>query len=682
MTNHLTSLRIGERLESIEIVLSPWQSIFTTPSVLSTPLNFSNVHTEAREAAPFISRPSIDSSCHSLASLNFDNTSPADSSDANLGAPSLLRKRGQSLENSLSPPACLASTFEMGPTFRPETYTNPDIVPTVFGYNYCEVEGTQYTRLNQCAIFFRSQVPRTWKRLTVSITSSVESIHWDIGRVRSSNEVEKASDPLPIYLATLLETFLLRSQQEFEQDSHLGIFLGNQSDLETRGQAPKVPIKIMKPHFQAESYLQQITRALRYWDCPRYSERELIEQPLSRQLPNNEFVANLRSRWVFELRFGSDKSQIDSHLYTLQVLQCLRGVAGIAPFLGLVLGNDNSTVSGFLCELPAKGALSNVLSNAKKSGQPITWDQCAKWCRQIIQAVAEVHSKGFVVGSLAELEYVVAIDADDNAVLYRHFRNSFRYNGVEPAILPPEYCRSTSTIGPITALPHTDIYQLGLLLWRIAADEMLLPCPGFCRYAGCTTKADTICAEPHVDPAQLPSPGEDIPQYLRDIIAACRAESPDERLPAWKLLEMFPPMAEDKGEKSKGVGEGGILHLSNYQDISVEGGTVEEHTSQQRSQQPGPRSGCTPTHSPRLEEYVLAYENVIACDFCKARTTPWYFHCSVCHSGDYDICPRCFFQGAHCLEHDHYSLEYSEGNTKARYHTSVKETGQRDVLIV
>ncbi|KAH6962369.1 hypothetical protein BKA56DRAFT_597602 [Ilyonectria sp. MPI-CAGE-AT-0026] len=61
---------------------------------------------------------------------------------------------------------------------------------------------------------------------------------------------------------------------------------------------------------------------------------------------------------------------------------------------------------------------------------------------------------------------------------------------------------------------------------------------------------NTFCTEPHADPIQLP-PLPGIPQYLKDVICACRVEKPHQRSAAWELLEMFPLEAEIYGVPSK-----------------------------------------------------------------------------------------------------------------------------------
>ncbi|MCJ1383577.1 hypothetical protein MMC17_006691 [Xylographa soralifera] len=398
-----------------------------------------------------------------------------------------------------------------------------------------------------------------------------------------------------------------------------------------------------------KTYLKQITERIYHLNCPQYSERELVQRPWG----SNRFIAFLQSRWVIECRFGPSKFQIDSDLYTLHVLHSLKGKPGISPFVGIVLdgeNGENDIIKGFLYELPAKGPIFGIIVRANKSGEPVTFERREKWCRQIIQGVAEVHSKGFVVGSLGEAKKSrIGIDGNDNAVLYDLFQRTFRYDRSRIALLPPEHNRSAFTKDLITALPQTDIYHLGLMLWRIVFNRESCGSSGFCEIAGCTLNTDTVCTEPHADPIQLPFPEEQVPQYLRDVIAACRAEDPNKRLPAWKLLKMFPLTAEISQSQTEAIEEPNIPSMGNLNYLT------------------------------RLEEFQEIYEKRTSCDRCGQRTTQHYFHCDTCNAGDYDLCPSCVSQGAHCFEHEHHLAEFVEGNDEERYYASAKEYG-RDIV--
>ncbi|KAK9238329.1 hypothetical protein V1525DRAFT_425495 [Lipomyces kononenkoae] len=48
-------------------------------------------------------------------------------------------------------------------------------------------------------------------------------------------------------------------------------------------------------------------------------------------------------------------------------------------------------------------------------------------------------------------------------------------------------------------------------------------------------------------------------------------------------------------------------------------------------------------------------EYTIRCDICNRDiTTPTYYHCNDCQSGDFDICSSCIKEGRHCLDDSHH----------------------------
>lgn len=245
-------------------------------------------------------------------------------------------------------------------------------------------------------------------------------------------------------------------------------------------------------------------------------------------------------------------------------------------------------------------------------------------------------------------------------------------------MLPPEYRQSASDEGFIPAFPSTDIYQMGLLIWRISRNDFSGFASQFCKMAGSTTKADTACTEPHADSVQLLPPGEDTPHYLRQIIIACRAENPDERPAAWELLEMFPPTVEDNTNPTRSASDAEINHPSVHQSLVTGEGTIEYHASPQKPSRPRPPTACTSNNLARLEECLEKYDLSVGCDICGKRTGQHYFSCKICALADSDICPGCFSRGGHCFDPRHLLREYSE-NDEEVLHTSVDMvTGRRE----
>lgn len=81
-----------------------------------------------------------------------------------------------------------------------------------------------------------------------------------------------------------------------------------------------------------------------------------------------------------------------------------------------------------------------------------------------------MHSQRKVVGSLGQdADCAFAVDANDNAVLYNKFGKFFKNERLEEGKVPPEYRHSYPVGASIKAVPQTDIFQLGLQLWQVAA---------------------------------------------------------------------------------------------------------------------------------------------------------------------------------------------------------------------
>lgn len=79
-----------------------------------------------------------------------------------------------------------------------------------------------------------------------------------------------------------------------------------------------------------------------------------------------------------------------------------------------------------MCELPSKEPLFEIMVRDDKAGEAIDLRR-EKWCRQLVQGVAEVNSKLFMVGLLCTtIRNRVGIGSNDDAVLYDCFRKRFR----------------------------------------------------------------------------------------------------------------------------------------------------------------------------------------------------------------------------------------------------------------
>lgn len=152
-----------------------------------------------------------------------------------------------------------------------------------------------------------------------------------------------------------------------------------------------------------------------------------------------------------------------------------------------------------------------------------------------------------------------------------------------------------------------------------------------------------------MDPVALPRLPESIPSYYRGIIDLCRAVDPNNRPPAWRLLDMFPP---------------------------------QDGTNFKTPPQP---------EIPKPEEFDISslkdsFDVVVDCDFCHKPViyggrNMTYFHCNIGREGDFDLCRPCFDGGLHRFGRDHLLVEAEKTRTTIvtiKYYSSVGESGKRD----
>ena len=548
----------------------------------------------------------------------------------------------------------------------PGSYTVKNGFPTLIDYDAREVESTAYMRVKHCSLIYL-KAGRYWVRLTVSITTSIESAYWDTDRTKCTRNV-KAQSGLSGLLVSRLETFL-KACSRINQDSHLSVFLGGSSSQIKNQENCDLQATFVKPSFDAKAYLREITLMIRHWDCRVLHTRTIGYRPWD--VERLYFGAYLDSRRVFAHRFGSDRSRIDANLYHLQVLHLLQGIFGVSPVLGILI-DDEEIATAFLCELPFKGRLSHFMTDVDRFGQSVTLERRMKWCKQVVQVVAEAQNKGLVIGTLHNTpDPPFGIDNDDNVMLFRLISRYFAFAPHQGGTLPPELSHLASTSCLIPAYPGSDIYHLGQLLWRIAIKKVLPTRSYFCRIAGCHMKYD-VCTEPHADPIQLPLNKEQFPRYLIDIVDACRLEDPEKRPSALELLGMFPSF-QDREESE--------VCTTAVPTFAI-GGTCQDEEARFDEPERPQRSDAIPTrYIERVEDLEERYVLSLAgCDICGDLTAQLSFHCNTCSSGDYDLCPRCFSEGRHCLNQDHYLLEEGNGRSKSGYHSSVKQDGQRVVV--
>ena len=364
--------------------------------------------------------------------------------------------------------------------------------------------------------------------------------------------------------------------------------------------------------------------------------------------PPYRFVSCLDGRLVYEVRLLSP----DPHpewVYNIQVLHCLKGVSGFAQLVGIVVDASRRYLKSYLIKFPrAHWKLEQVAQD-----HPIPWVRREKWAKQLIQAISDIHSRGLVVGDFSGSSSPVLIEDLDCIQLWK-FKKTFRPSSRMCCLYPPEFLllrEAHSSLreaeSPVLT-SKTDIFRLGFLLWLLAQNVPLSHTNLVCIKKGCNPYGEFGSMESHVEATALPDLPESIPQYYKTIVKECRAESPEDRPPAWGLLERFPSMHEPQPTPSAS---------STFESVSADS------------------DFCS------LGRGLLGMSR---CDECGITDIKGhFFHCNVCAAGDFDICPRCYDRGLHCHDKGHLLMELKNDRVSAgsqKFHSSPQASGGRKIF--
>ena len=192
-------------------------------------------------------------------------------------------------------------------------------------------------------------------------------------------------------------------------------------------------------------------------------------------------------------------------------------------------------MKSFLQELPALGTIRSILAHAELRGDRIPWSVRATWASQIITAVAEIHSKGFVVG-LLHINFA-GVRSDGRAVLalrkrgYRHSINRGKEIAPESRTVP------THNPQPRELDFGSDIFMLGMLLWQLAEHRSNIA-EYLCLRNAYTSVPRHSCKAEHVNQVDLPPCiDKEVPEAFNLVINLCRQADPEKRPPARTLLQ-------------------------------------------------------------------------------------------------------------------------------------------------
>lgn len=486
---------------------------------------------------------------------------------------------------------------------------------------------------------------RQWCRLSISIKFHRFSIYWHATKASQYEYNARETTPLvghaslPNSLSTKIK--LLLQTEDLAENGELQFALT--ADNSTYEQNYKSnPFS----SFTTAGYSSTGLNILGFLDdlgCPRFCENEVTQVELLD--PPRSFVSCIGGTLVYEIKFVNSGPSCEL-LYTIRVLHCMDGRFGFAKLVGVVVDKIGKRLKSYLIEFPkAQRSLLRALGDPS-----IQWGHRERWAKQLVEGICQLHSKGFVAGTLCSGRSPVVLD-DSNTLKFWYLKSKFHVG--RPGTndyYPPEFqhleklSRTISEDECPALTSKTDIFHLGLLLWLLAENSSHMNTRPWCIRERCNVGADLCCDKSHSHSIVLPELPKSVPTYYREIVNACRAHDPNARPAARRLLECFPPLGESELIKHK-------TPDPESTDLTVVGGSLI---------------------------------GTVNCDKCRSRYLRLpFFHCNTCETGDFDLCRACYAKGIHCYDDAHLLVEMRKVAgliVPGTYHSCVKSLGERDII--
>ncbi|KAL8708939.1 MAG: hypothetical protein Q9220_006271 [cf. Caloplaca sp. 1 TL-2023] len=226
---------------------------------------------------------------------------------------------------------------------------------------------------------------------------------------------------------------------------------------------------------EAESnHEEYMLREIGHLGCPQYLESEVIVHRLIRYCT---FLVQVEGQLYIERQLpcsasterGDDAVQdFYSHLRTAFAL---RDCDKVVKFVGVVLSDTRKHLKGYLQEYPARGTLMSIVVSVQLYGHQIPWNVREYWVKQLVTAVAEVHSRGHVLGGLnlqsisVRLDGSIVLSLRTNGSFYRHdLTQQGKLDLARTSKLASSYFSGRRSLDF-----STDIFQLD---WRLVIDPI------------------------------------------------------------------------------------------------------------------------------------------------------------------------------------------------------------------
>ena len=504
--------------------------------------------------------------------------------------------------------------LETSPSFYPDQYnmTFPDRMISISAI----LPLPSHPRTQRYFVTFQEKA-RKWQR--VIVVATFENFRDPLAMIQVSAiaNLRLGSRAIPERLETPLQK-LIREIENFGSVTNVFVNLREENDRiaadMTRVQRAE---NVLERHMSNEN---KILQDIEHLGCPQFVESQVIFRA---QLSCYRYKVWIGDRDFTECKvpFASAGLQgdnlFDDFADEVKRLTSLRGCRGIVQFLGVILDDSRRHIKGYLYEAPTFPTLRSIISLAKNQSKPIPWAVRELWIGQIVAAMSNVHARGLVIGALNINR--ISIRADGSVVLdlseYAH-----RNLSTQRDYLPPELWRMNFDICRIprsTPLNfQTDVFQLGILIWLIA-EHQPHTWGYYCTRAACTNVPRYQCTASHKEPTELPPCSVGIPSYINDLITVSRLPNPKDRPSASWLSTLFPPV-----------------------DVESQKSVQDKYMKD------------------AIRDYSSLF-NVLDswCNECGVLTTDAHYHCYICDSDDFDLCPTCYTQGIRCWDLQHHMVK-------------------------
>ena len=339
--------------------------------------------------------------------------------------------------------------------------------------------------------------------------------------------------------------------------------------------------------------------------CTRYRESEIVTH---KRIAGSTFLVTVGEAIYIEVKAkfvqAGEKPGNGFLEFTEQIMDLyrLKDCPSITKLRGIVLDDEYKHLKGYVRDYTVHN-LTLYSHSAFLSGTQIPLSLKVRWMRQLAECFAWTHSHGFILGS-----FTLATSVDGNLMI-----RPWKRLPTLPNLFSDWYpqAKISHVHSPSNDDFRLDVHRLGQRLWSIS--EMKWGLPAGCDLAGCTTRPRYTCKVKHVRWDSVPFSAETDAE-IRTIIQQSLSMDSKIQSTAQEIVHRLRKYATELSTES-------TIH----EFLRIHGSLV-----------------------------LPPYERIRSCcEECFSDCTLSYYHCHICHDGDFDLCTSCVTSGVHCWDSSH-----------------------------